>query len=217
MRRSARWLLVLALIFAETNYVMMSDRTSGLMSFQVILGFAMILFVGVTSASSFKVEKESGAFELLLVAPISEETLIINRIKAVWAYYAPVFLTWIAFLGFVSANFPSTGYGLRAFVGSALLSIVLSMVTLPLAGLYFAIRLKNFISILLLTLCFGAVLPFFTWIWVTMAFYLFAYGSAFLSYRSSFPFEALVIGSHYFLALKFYNSVRDYLKARNFA
>jgi len=217
-RRSARWLLVLALIIAETYYVMISDWQDGLMMFQVVLGFALALFVAVTSASSFKVEKETGALELLLVAPLRLEAIIVDRVRAVLAYYKPAFLTWIAFLLFVGANFPGRPYEMASMMNGALLSVVAGMITIPLAGLYFATRLKNFIPILLCTIGIAIILPFFGWIWLAFSgAFVFGRGIPGMYNVYKFPFEGAVLASHVVIALQLYSKVGDRLAARNFA
>lgn len=217
-RRSARWMLVLALVTAETHVVMISTRTGDLMLFQALLGLVITLFVGVTSAGSFKVEKESGAFELLLVAPLKEEAIIFDRIKAVWAYYKPLFLTWAAFLWFVAVNFPYASFlQLGSVIGGTLLSTLLSMYTLPLAGLYFAMRLKNYLSILLATLLTGAILPLFGWMWMKGAFSYLVWGTSGFYALEGFPYELAILATHVVLWVKLHANVYGLLKGREFA
>jgi hypothetical protein len=186
------------------------------MFFQAFLGLIISLLVGVTSAGSFKVEKESGALELLLVAPLNQNAIIKDRIKAVWAYYKPLVLTWAAFLWFVAANFPSASYSYSGMIGGTVLSTFLSMYTLPLAGLYFALRLKSYLGILLATLLAGAILPLFGWIWLKGAILFIMYGGARWMSFKGFPLEIAVIATHTYLWRRFYQQVQDRLTGREF-
>ena len=134
---------------------------------------------------------------LLLVAPLKEDAIIFDRIKAIWAYYKPLFLTWAAFLWFVAMNFPySTFSPLGSLIGGTLLSTLLSMYTLPLAGLYFAMRMKSYLSILLATLLTGAILPLFSWIWIKGTFAYFVWGANGFYALEGFPYEAAILGTH---------------------
>jgi ABC-type transport system involved in multi-copper enzyme maturation permease subunit len=160
--RSARSVVLAILILAE-SYVMLIDPFSPMFLYtQLIAAFVFVFLMCVTASSSFQREKENGAFELLLVAPFSEEKLIWGRLRAVWSYYKPagaVFLVFmVAALGgdnqLLSANetFPVH-----------LVAIGASAITVPVAGLYFALTRKNFLAILTSTAFFAIFLPYFCW------------------------------------------------------
>ena len=107
---------------------------------------------------------------------------------------------------------------MASMMNGALLSVVAGMITIPLAGLYFATRLKNFIPILLCTTGVAIILPFFGWIWLAFSgAFVFGRGIPGMYNVYKFPFEGLVLASHAVIALQLYSKVGDRLAARNFA
>jgi hypothetical protein len=86
--RSGRWLIVAAIIVWE-SYLIERASLRSLGSYQIYILFVVALLVSITAANSFQSDRESRAFELLLVAPFTENTLLRGRIRAVWSYYRP--------------------------------------------------------------------------------------------------------------------------------
>jgi ABC-type transport system involved in multi-copper enzyme maturation permease subunit len=154
--RSARWTLVAALVLAE-SYMLLIDAFSVQFSYmQVIATLVLVLLICVTASSSFQREKENGAFELLLVAPLTEERLIFGRLAAVWNYYKPAAVVLLLFMISSLGNFER-----MPFSGAQLLSVCLSGITVPVAGLYFALTRKHFLVILASTAFCALLLPYF--------------------------------------------------------
>ena len=171
--RSARSVVVALLILAE-SYVMLIDPFSPMFLYtQLIAAFIFVFLICVTASSSFQREKENGAFELLLVAPFSEEKLIFGRLSAVWGYYKPAALVFLIFIVFALGGEDSRIFSINDLFPVHLLSICLSAATVPVTGLFFALTRKNFLAILTSTAFFGIFLPYFVWdvvqgfIWIT--------------------------------------------------
>jgi ABC-type transport system involved in multi-copper enzyme maturation permease subunit len=161
--RSARSVTVAVLVLAESYVMLVAPLSREFIFLQMLAGFALVLLICVTAASSFQKEKENGAFELLLVAPLSEEKIHSGRLRAVWSYYRPAALVFVCFVLFSirgdGRNLFDAGLG----SGAHLLSVCLSGLTVPIAGLYFALKLRHFLQILASTAFFGILLPYFAW------------------------------------------------------
>ncbi len=157
--RSARSILIALLIVGE-SYVLDPFSSTFLYS-QLIAAFIFVLLICVTASSSFQREKENGAFELLLVAPLTEEKLLFGRLCAVWGYYQPVAIIFLVFIFSSLSNDRLSG--MDNLFPIHLLSICLSAVTVPVTGLYFALRKKNFLAILTSTAFIAIFLPYFLW------------------------------------------------------
>jgi ABC-type transport system involved in cytochrome c biogenesis permease component len=160
--RSTRSIVMAILILGE-SYVLLIDAFSPLFLYtQLIAAFIFVLLMCVTASSSFQREKENGAFELLLVAPFSEEKLIWGRIRAVWSYYKPA---GVVFLVFIVAALGGDNrlFSISEAFPRHLISIGASAVTVPVAGLYFALTRKNFLVILTSTAFFAIFVPYFFW------------------------------------------------------
>lgn len=154
--RSGRWLMVLGIILFETFWVTIG-WVDDLDSLQGFLTFSAALTLAFTAASSFQKERESNAFELLLVAPFTEASFIRGRLSAVWLYYQPVLLVLACFL-FASdslATFarPDPMFSHRYY------SLLMSFATIPAAGFYFALRLNGFFATLAATIGVGLLFP----------------------------------------------------------
>jgi ABC-type Na+ efflux pump permease subunit len=115
-------------------------------------------------ASSFQREKESGAFELLLVTPLTERKILGGRLKAVGSYYSLAVVTLVACavagrLVLVSGRFSETA--LTSVV--MFLSVTASLLSVPICGLFFALRCKTFMRALLWTAGVAILLPPCVW------------------------------------------------------
>jgi ABC-type transport system involved in multi-copper enzyme maturation permease subunit len=160
--RSARSVVLAILILAE-SYVMLIDPFSAMFLYtQLIAAFVFVFLMCVTASSSFQREKENGAFELLLVAPFSEEKLIWGRLRAVWSYYKPAGLVFLLFIA-AALTGDDRLFAVNETFRLHLISVGASAVTVPVAGLYFALTRKNFLVILTSTAFFAIFLPYFFW------------------------------------------------------
>lgn len=169
--RVGRTVLVGALILAESLTLIGASRISEVSQLHMMAAIILMVIIAVTSATSFQKEKESGAFELLLVAPLTEWSLLGGRLRAVWSYYLPATAT-LAILMMLTVSF---GFDMHEWMGSNLFnnesefellnaklgSLACSAVTIPIVGLYFALRMKNLIPALMATLAVGLLIPLY--------------------------------------------------------
>src|SRR5205823_7508846 len=104
--------------------------------------------------SSFRRERETGLLELLLVSPLGERAIIFGRLGGLWSQFLPSFCLLMGIGIYFSRIFPSPG-------GEGFLFFASTFVTLPMIGLYFSLRCRNFISGFLCTIALGVVIPVF--------------------------------------------------------
>jgi ABC-type transport system involved in multi-copper enzyme maturation permease subunit len=231
--RVARSILVGALILCESLVIMVEPH--GIPEFHRNAALVLLGLLAVTASMSFQREKENGAFELLLVAPFTETSLISGRLRAVWSYYAPV---WFAFALLVAVTqaqgfdwydtdpYSSFGdpYGYSRAVATVV-SLVLSTLTIPIAGLYFALRLKHFLPAVLATAFAGFVVPMFLPGFVSgfLDFLCGTFGNPMWAlfvvepYRNgSFPYTSTAFALHTSIAVIFAFAIHSRLKARTF-
>jgi hypothetical protein len=58
---------------------------------QNVMGWMLVLSMAISTAGSFRRERESGVLELLLVSPIGERTIISGRLRGLWNQFLPAF------------------------------------------------------------------------------------------------------------------------------
>jgi len=162
--RSAVWVLLGVVILVESMMLVTSPYSYSYVRGQYYLALLLAVVLAVMSASSFQRERENGAFELLLVAPFTEKTLLHGRLNAVWGHYAPVVVLFaIFFLITVAGSERLYGQGMPSDYKQGLLGAALCGITVPLAGLYFALRMKSFLTVLFWTILCGIIAPTFAW------------------------------------------------------
>jgi ABC-type transport system involved in cytochrome c biogenesis permease component len=151
--RTARWGMILLIIAVETGLVMTMADWPDFLATHFFMILTLVTFLTFKSASSFQGEKESGAFELILVTPFTERKLWAARLRAVASYYGlPVFLLfgfWLYGLTWSKAPFYYEGSELSRAVNFT--TLCASIVSAPVAGLYFALRCRTFLPALLWT------------------------------------------------------------------
>lgn len=216
--RTARWMLVLALVVIETYAVRFLFSEEWFLMVRLQSAFALMLIIAVTSASSFQRERENGAFELLLVAPFTEGSLLSGRLKAVWGYYLPPLLMlvlpfWLAFTWFEARVLPMMGS--ESLQIARTISLACSAITIPLAGLFYALKGKGFLVNLVGTILFTLLIPYFAWEYAVRAWaFLFdPYGGVYYS----FPYVAATLALHAGLGALFYVKSYKTLQTRQFA
>ena len=162
--RAARFAMVLLLVIVETAILMeLPDRFEFLGAHFFIL-FVLLAFLTLKSSSSFQREKESGAFELLLVTPLTEIEIVRGRLWAVASYYWPVLLL-LALTGGYGLHWTQSPYYQEAQLSAAVnfTSLCGSLFSVPVSGLFFALRHRNFLPALLWTAGVAVLLPLCVW------------------------------------------------------
>ena len=120
---------------------------------QSLLAWLLVGTIGLSAAGSFRRERESGALELLLVAPLREWQVIGGRLRGLWTQFLPSAGLLLALWRYCS-KFLSDQDELASMVFFAG-----TFITLPVVGLYFSLARTNFISAFTWTLFVGVAVP----------------------------------------------------------
>jgi ABC-type transport system involved in multi-copper enzyme maturation permease subunit len=126
--------------------------------------------MALSAAGSFRRERETGVLELLLVSPLGENQIITGRLGGLWSQFAPAVGLLLAVWAYCSTFMPNGGDA-----GTVLFFLV-SFLTVPVFGLYFSLRCRNFLTAFLATVGVGLVLPLVLpealramWYWLNLA------------------------------------------------
>ena len=162
--RAARWAMLLLLVAVETMILISLPNRYEFMAMHFVLVLILVIFLTFKCSSSFQQEKESGAFELLLVTPLTESKLISARLYAVVNYYAltVLMLAVCALLG-VYWLLPSNYENAQLSFAVNLTSICASLISVPVCGLFFALRSKTFLFALSWTAGVAIFAPICLW------------------------------------------------------
>ncbi len=109
--------------------------------------------MALSAAGSFRRERESGVLELLLVSPVGERRIITGRLGGIWAQFAPTVGLLLAVWAYCSTFLP------RGSPASFFLFFLVTFLTVPVFGLYFSLRCRNFLAAFLFTLAVALLLP----------------------------------------------------------
>jgi ABC-type transport system involved in multi-copper enzyme maturation permease subunit len=145
------WFAVLVSIYSAV----LTDRYffRGSNDIQRVMAWLLAGSMAMGAAGSFRRERQTGVLELLLVCPLGEAQIITGRLRGIWGQFLPAVClllgVWLYFGSFMPGSGP----------GTAILFHIMSFATLPVVGLYFSLRCRNFISAFLATLLVGLLLP----------------------------------------------------------
>jgi ABC-type Na+ efflux pump permease subunit len=161
--RAARWAMILLAIGAETVLVNALPKRAEFIGAHFFVLSILLVFLTFKSSSSFHREKESGAFELLLVTPLTARQIVTGRLRAVASYYGLTVFLIAAFglYGLTWTHSPWFEDPLAAAVN--ILSVGSSIVSVPICGLFFALRYNTFLPALLWTAGVAILAPIFVW------------------------------------------------------
>jgi hypothetical protein len=95
--------------------------------------------IAFSAAASFHRERENRTLELLLVTPLTENQIVLGRIWALWKQFLPAGL--IMLLSWPLASGPAYSLGYHS-----LLVYLFPYLALPVFGLYFSLRCKQFFT-----------------------------------------------------------------------
>jgi len=162
--RASRWIIVLLVVGIETILFSSLENREEFIGAHFMMLFALIAFIAFKSSSSFHREKESGAFELLLVAPLTEKQLLSGRLLAVLSYYRLPLLI-LASVGLFGFTWADSAFADRNRLSAAVnfTSIFASLISVPICGLFFALRHRTFFSGLLWTSFIALLVPICIW------------------------------------------------------
>ena len=161
--RCVKWLLCIVVVAAESFAVPKSLDWSPMLQ---SLSIGLLLVSALIASSSFRRERESGAMELLLVAPLSPAQIVLGRLAGCWMQLLPAALilivsslmleSWVTSIPFLWDR-PALIPSLLFYVGAGLV--------LPLVGLYFSMWRIKPVSAFVLTTFVGLVLPWLAMHW----------------------------------------------------
>lgn len=109
--------------------------------------------MAMSSASSFRRERETGVLELLLVSPLGENQIIAGRLGGLWSQFVPAAGLLLAVWAYCSTFLPDGGDA------GTFLFFLLTFVTVPVFGLYFSLSCRSFLTAFLATIVVALVLP----------------------------------------------------------
>src|SRR5262249_15691394 len=122
---------------------------------QRFLAWLLLASVAVSSAGSFRRERETGLLELLVVSPIAEWQIIAGRFRGLWAQFLPAIVL-VLVLWLFCASFLAAGQNEAVSV----LFYGASLLTLPVVGLYNSLARRSFTTAFLSTLLVGVIFPY---------------------------------------------------------
>jgi ABC-type transport system involved in multi-copper enzyme maturation permease subunit len=180
---------------------------------QNLLAWLLILAVAISSAGSFRRERETGLLELLLVSPLREWQIIGGRLRGLWTQFIPaIFILlscWLYLARFLTDTQNSSHEVL--YYGAALL-------TLPAFGLYNSVARSNFPLALLGTLVLCFLVPqMLARIDDFLNIVLELLGQTFLPLQAGFDKSLLAMAIQLLLALACVWRLHRNLKRRKFA
>jgi ABC-type transport system involved in multi-copper enzyme maturation permease subunit len=156
------WLAVLISIYSSalTDPGFLTDNSNVQETMAWLLAGSMAL----SAAGSFRRERESGVLELLLVSPLGENQIITGRLGGLWTQFVP---TAGLLLGIWA--YCSTFLRERSATGLVWYYLVIFL-TVPVFGLYFSLRCRNFLVAFVTTVVVALVLPvvlpdLLRWLW----------------------------------------------------
>jgi ABC-type transport system involved in multi-copper enzyme maturation permease subunit len=145
------WFAVLISVYS----LLLTDRNffsdSGPM--QQMIAWFLAGSMAMCAAGSFRRERETGVLELLLVSPLGENQIIAGRLGGLWSQFLPTAGLFMALWAFFSTfqRVPNET--------SAGLFFLITFLTVPVFGLYFSLRCRNFLTAFLATVVVGLLLP----------------------------------------------------------
>ncbi|HUS34187.1 MAG TPA: ABC transporter permease subunit [Verrucomicrobiae bacterium] len=163
--RAARWTIACLILGIEIRMLIDLPNRQEFIGVQAILLWALLLFLTLKSSSAFQNEKETGAFELILVTPLTETKLFTARLIAVASYYALplVMLAACALIGLYGTEPSPYAEPDRLIPAMNLTSLCASFISVPICGFYFAIYCRGFMPALFSTAGLAILLPLCIW------------------------------------------------------
>ncbi|HSU53886.1 MAG TPA: hypothetical protein VLT36_07515 [Candidatus Dormibacteraeota bacterium] len=120
---------------------------------QMLIGWLLIGTLALSTAGSFRRERESGVLELLLVSPLSERTLINGRLRGLWGQFLPSFGLLLGVWAYLSQ------WSVEENTSWSIVFFTITFLTTPVIGLYFSLRCRTYIGALLATFSVAILLP----------------------------------------------------------
>lgn len=120
---------------------------------QDLLAILLMIGMAASAAGSFQRERETGVMELLLVSPMTEGQIISGRVRGLWGQFLPavglLLIVWVYI----------TSLGFEPDEPNLMRCLCVSYLVIPVIGLYFSLRRRNFLSAFLLTFATAILFP----------------------------------------------------------
>ena len=132
------------------------------LSWMVLLGWMLVGSIALTASSSLRRERESGVIELLLVSPLSVQQIIGGRLRGIGGQFLPACLLFFGSWIWLLQGFSNSLYAHNNGVQTGLIWIwffLVTLLTIPVVGLYFSLRCQMFFVALFWTALLGLGLP----------------------------------------------------------
>jgi len=120
---------------------------------QDTMAWLLVGSLAMSAAGSFRRERETGVLELLLVSPLRESDIISGRLRGLWGQFLPAFGLLLGLWAYFDHLFRDT------YDSGAISFHAITFLTLPVIGLYYSLRCRNFLTAFMATLLFGLLAP----------------------------------------------------------
>ena len=141
----------LLLVLVQHQDFFRGGHTGGL----IFLAWVMAACLALTSAGSFRRERETGVLELLLVTPLSASRIVFGRLLGLWSQFLPTAILLLALWIFYETGWKWEDRS----EPPAIIFLACSYLTVPVIGLYFSLRCRHFIVALTATVGLAIALP----------------------------------------------------------
>jgi ABC-type transport system involved in multi-copper enzyme maturation permease subunit len=175
---------------------------------QRTIAWLLAFTIGMSAAASFQRERETGVLELLLVSPLGESAIIWGRLRGLWSQFLPAVGVLLGIWAYFTSLFQNSGDG------QAILFHAVTFLTLPVIGLYFSLRCRNFISAFLSTLAVGLLLPLVLSLVLRFVWWLYSDSNSLYGWQVGPSASAAL--PQIVLAVLCWHRLRDRLKRRAF-
>jgi ABC-type transport system involved in multi-copper enzyme maturation permease subunit len=135
-----------AALSGQTNFRMLDSLES-------LMAWLLLVSIAATAAGSFQRERENGVMELLLVSPMTTGQIIGGRLRGLWGQFLPAMGLQVGLWIYFSQKL------FNAENSNSIVFFCGSCFVLPVIGLFYSLRRKNFINAWLSTLAAGFFLP----------------------------------------------------------
>jgi len=145
----------LAVIISLMSWMLGSRvfNADGFSALSMFLAWILIGNVALTAAGSLRRERETGVIELLLVSPLSIQQIVGGRVRSIVGQFLPaaalIFGVWLWLVQAVERSFY---FGrLMKMELQVVACFLITLLTLPVVGLYFSLRCRVFVVALFWT------------------------------------------------------------------
>jgi len=147
------WLAVMislySLILTDPRFL-----TRSLGPIHQVMGWMLLVSMAVNASTSFRRERETRVLELLLVSPLSEQQIILGRLRGLWGQFLPSMALLLGGWTYLSMSLDGFGQNVSGMVG-----LLSSFIAIPVIGLFFSLVCRNFLTALACTGIVGLLVP----------------------------------------------------------